>query len=283
MSEQSRWFIKDKPLEEKIKACKKSLEAAQRSGRANIAKALEEKLVKLLDEQSPASKPKAVKGGAAKGKNTKRPKKAPTPREAKEIPLKKKKKETPRSASSKATHSANQPIQPAKQTKKTKTMKATRADEASASAPQAFRKLRKKVTTTQEPEKVKKKLKKKSQGSGNDHQTAIDLLLRAAAKAKAARAAAGEESEEEALMPDLPPAKCFTSMTADDGEPGFGEDDGHPNSTTGAEEEDDFFDAVEDPLVDRPEAPDPVCVFFSKESHQGAGLSSVIRFDSEES
>lgn len=120
--------------------------------------------------RSPASKPKAVKGGAAKGKNTKRPKKAPTPREAKEIPLKKKKKETPRSASSKATHSANQPIQPAKQTKKTKTMKATRADEASASAPQAFRKLRKKVTTTQEPEKVKKKLKKKSQGSGNDHQ-----------------------------------------------------------------------------------------------------------------
>ena len=46
----------------------------------------------------------------------------------------------------------------------------------------------------------------------NQRRTAIDLLLRAAAKAKAARAAAGEESEEEALMPDLPPAKCFTSM-----------------------------------------------------------------------
>ena len=47
------------------------------------------------------------------------------------------------------------------------------------------------------------------------YQTAVDLLLKASAEARARRQAAGEESEEEALLPDLPPAR-----------PGLGEDTG---------------------------------------------------------
>ena len=67
--DQSRWFIKDRPLQEQIKACKKSLESARRSGRENIVRALDEKLAKL--EGLEEVKAKKVKKVTKKVKNVK--------------------------------------------------------------------------------------------------------------------------------------------------------------------------------------------------------------------
>ena len=66
--DQSRWFIKDKPLLEQIKACKKSLESARRGGRQNIVRALEEKLSKLEGLEGKAKKVKKVRKKVKKGK-----------------------------------------------------------------------------------------------------------------------------------------------------------------------------------------------------------------------
>ena len=185
-----------------VEACQKSLDAAIRSKRANIAEALRAKLTKLEAERSPKScetkrVPRKKKHAALE--NTSEDSKTSTVKKAKNVKnVKKKMKKNP--SKQKCTfEDANSHSMLFPDT--TSTLKTAKHGSKSP-----------KMEPVHEKPK-RKKVKRKTQGSSSGElpasdsgarATAIDLLLRAAAKAKAARQAAGEESEEEAPMPELP-------------------------------------------------------------------------------
>ena len=117
--------------------------------------------------------------------------------------------------------------------------------------------------------KTRKVIKKLAGKRGADHSAAVDLLLRASSAAKAARQTAGEESEEEAPMPDLPPARpgLGADVKAEDatGEPSDSDEaeDGDlqqadvvrapmfSERTEANGDDEDFFDTVAEEMDDR--------------------------------
>eukprot|EP00930_Biecheleria_cincta_P103129 TRINITY_DN95057_c0_g1_i1.p1 TRINITY_DN95057_c0_g1~~TRINITY_DN95057_c0_g1_i1.p1 ORF type:complete len:210 (-),score=49.04 TRINITY_DN95057_c0_g1_i1:66-695(-) len=79
----SRWFIKDKNLDQKIKATEKSLEAAKRKGNSRMVAALESKLAQLLPGGSTPKKEDA--GAPPKKLKRKKPLEARTTSETNEV------------------------------------------------------------------------------------------------------------------------------------------------------------------------------------------------------
>eukprot|EP00434_Breviolum_minutum_P017789 symbB.v1.2.015702.t3/scaffold1180.1/size133432/11 len=219
-------------------ACQKSLDAAIRSKRANIAEALRAKLTKLKAERSPKSC------------------------ETKRVPRKKKHAAVENASEDSKTSKVKKAKNVKKVLKKNPSKQKCTLDDAKIDAvlfPDTTSTLKTvkhgSKSTKREPAREtpkRKKVKRKTQGSSGElpsdaRATAIDLLLRAAAKAKAARQAAGEESEEEAPMPELPtPRKNFAAggFFACEEEPQAET----PRAQAAADEDDDFFDAVEDSL-----------------------------------
>lgn len=182
-------------------ACQKSLDAAIRSKRANIAEALRAKLTKLEAERSPKSceakrvpkKKRAALENASEDSKTSKVKKAKN--------VKKVLKKNPAKQKSTFDDAKRDALLVPDTTSTLKTVK-----HGSKST---------KMEPRETPRKKVKRKTRKNQGSSGElpsdsaRATAIDLLLRAAAKAKAARQAAGEESEEEAPMPELPTPRSW--------------------------------------------------------------------------
>lgn len=181
-------------------ACQKSLDAAIRSKRANIAEALRAKLTKLEAERSPKSC------------------------ETKRVPRKKKHAALENASEDSKTSKVKKAKNVKKVLKKNPSKQKCTLDDAKIDAvlfPDTTSTLKTvkhgSKSTKREPVREtpkRKKVKRKTQGSSGElpsdaRATAIDLLLRAAAKAKAARQAAGEESEEEAPMPELPTPRSW--------------------------------------------------------------------------
>eukprot|EP00931_Biecheleriopsis_adriatica_P005897 TRINITY_DN107372_c0_g1_i1.p1 TRINITY_DN107372_c0_g1~~TRINITY_DN107372_c0_g1_i1.p1 ORF type:complete len:357 (+),score=107.56 TRINITY_DN107372_c0_g1_i1:109-1179(+) len=238
-SDKSRWFIKGKSLDDQVKACRKSLEAAERSGRENIARALQEKLNKLLQSAGSVqhgttagkqAKSEAAPGGS-KGKQENQVVKA------KKAKLKRKSCVLLEAA---AVPAPEVPQQVLKKKRKVKIKKATSgpagADKSIANTAKAASKKKRKPAT-----------------EDISRQAAIDLLLRASAKARASRLAHGEESEEEAVPPELPPPRSDLGgetggQSESDVMPDFGEEgeeEGEEERHEGDEEEEPVTDVTD--------------------------------------
>lgn len=202
-------------MDDQVKACRKSLEAAERSGRKNIAEALRVKLTRLtgaqpdgrLEKEAPLAgvriaerAPKKVKKQAVKQDTNRQPVR-PKPLQ----PLREARRPAPKSRADPAK--VHKPE--AKMTSKTSRTKQSAAMKR-AQTPRRNKKAK-------GPGLAGKKTKIDDKGAAgrSAEQTAVDLLLKAAAQARALRHAAGEESEEEAPLPDLPTSKI-----------GLGEDTG---------------------------------------------------------
>lgn len=197
----SQWFINEKSKDEQIKACRKSLEAAQRSGRTNIAEALQVKLDKLVGADGDA------KSSCATGEPKR--KKRITSTKVGATVLKD-------GARSEATSGAVAAVSEgsattAKFASRLILKKRSSADGADSS---------KVVSQIRErPKKLKIISKATLTGAqSSTEESAIDILLRASAKAREARVAAGEESEDEAL----PPVPIFPPPREGLGEQGLG-------------------------------------------------------------
>ena len=189
------------PTSDVAQACQKSLDAAIRSKRANIAEALRAKLTKLEAERSPKSC------------------------ETKRVPRKKKHAALENASEDSKTSKVKKAKNVKKVLKKNPSKEKCTLDDAKRDAvlfPDTTSTLKTvkhgSKSTKREPVREtpkRKKVKRKTQRSSGElpsdsaRATAIDLLLRAAAKAKAARQAAGEESEEEAPMPELPAPRIW--------------------------------------------------------------------------
>ncbi|CAE7312468.1 unnamed protein product [Symbiodinium sp. CCMP2592] len=223
---QSRWFIKEKPLDDQVKACRKSLEAAERSGRNNIAEALRVKLARLTASRPAGAEPdrrlekQAYGVQIAERAPKKGKKKQAVAQDTDTQPVRPKPLQPLGQARRKASRSTATPGQKSADFAKVQKQEATISSKTSrtnqsAGVKRAQKPCRKKIAKGLLGKRPKIDDKGAAGRSAQQKQTAVDLLLKAAAKARALRLAAGEESEEEAPLPDLPMAKI-----------GLGEDTG---------------------------------------------------------
>ena len=263
-----------------VKACRKSLEAAERSGRSNIAEALRAKLSKLTGARDVSGAGEVGSGNSSKtsvdsiAPRLKKGKKilAATQLGADEhghgvVPLRKRKR--------KATTSNSEMASIVRKAERNKGSNRATSPPDAGTRPSTVPMSMAGAGTGRRPKKSKVR-----KVSPNDaQQAAVDLLLKAASKARASRRAMGEESEEEAPLPDLPPPRqglgedsgaaprSDVEFEGEEGEVDIGEepveestcgktsgatdslqDEGNSNDE-GQEEDDDFFDALEESLA----------------------------------
>ena len=248
-----------------VKACRKSLEAAERSGRSNIAEALRAKLSKLTGARDVSSA-----GEVGSGNSSKTSVDSIAPR------LKKGKKKLAATQLGADEH-GHGVVPLRKRKRKARTSNSERASERNMGSNRATSPPDATVPTSMAGAGTGK-VRKVSPAS-EAQQAAVDLLLKAASKARASRRAMGEESEEEAPLPDLPPPRqglgedsgaaprSDVDFEGEEEEVDIGEepveestcgqnsgatdslqDEGRSNDE-GQEEDDDFFDAVEESLA----------------------------------